>query len=575
MPFAKLLCIPLLFLTLPAVHAATSASTQWQTLSSSDGSAAQARHESGAVQANGKLYLLGGRGMRSVQMYNPDTAVWTEVASMPMELHHFQPVAVGSTIYVIGALTCCYPMEDSVAEIHVFNTSTNTWSIEGSMPASRVRGSAAAVVRNNIIYLLGGNTKGHSGGAVAWFDSYNPATGAWKVLPDAPNKRDHFSGVIVSDYLVAAAGRQTATPNPFKNAVAATDMYDFASKKWLPANAIPTLRAGALAGAAGDEIIVAGGEINTTTVALDTVEAMNVYTREWRSLKPLGTGRHSGGGIVLDGSFHVIAGSLKTGGAPETNIHETLKLDLVASLDFDADGISNIDERNLHGTNPSSADSDSDSLNDKLELTQYGSNPLLADTDGDGIDDGSEVNNWKTDPANADSDGDGLNDFDEAFTYNTSPIAADTDADTLNDREEVLNYQTDPAIKDTDSDGIEDGDEVRAGTDPLIAGDMPSTGGGATQGSTTGSGDPGSDNAAADTGSTATAGTTSGSTAGAGSDGATGPEATSGETATTASAGSSGESSGGSVSLLLLYILICGTMSRKTIERQIHDDTVC
>jgi len=570
MPIAKRLCISLFFLNLSIAEAATPANTAWQTLSSSNGSVAQPRHESGAVVVDGKLYLLGGRGMRSVQMFDPASALWTDLGPMPMELHHFQPVSIGDLIYVIGAHTCCYPTEVSVADIHVFNTNTQTWSINGSLPASRVRGSTAAVVRDNIIYLLGGNTQGHSGGAVAWFDSYNPVTGVWTELPDAPSKRDHFSGVIVSDYLVAAAGRQTAQPNPFKNAVAATDMYDFISEQWVAAEAIPTLRAGALAATAGDEIIVAGGEINTTSVALATVEAMNVYTRQWRNDK-----------------FHVIAGSLSTGGAPETSVHETLQLDLTASLDHDADGLSNIDERQLHGTNPGSADTDSDSLDDNHELIQYASNPLSDDTDGDGINDGAEVTEWNTDPTKPDTDADGLKDFEEAFTFNTNPTKTDTDADNLSDKEEVLDYLTNPLAKDTDADGIDDGDEVNAGTDPLVAdSDDGITVGGSTQGSDTGnSGSVTQGSQSATDGDTEGAGlgTLGGSsgdaTDGQSSDGATGPGLTTVDVtdgsgaADNANPAQGSVSSGGSVSVLLLFIMLVVAAARAgTINRQIHDE---
>jgi len=574
MRIAKLLCLPILCCHLSLTQAATSANTQWQSVLSSDGSVAEARHESGAVIVNGKLYLLGGRAIRAVQMFDPVTSTWTDVGSMPLELHHFQPVAVGDSIYVIGAFTCCYPEEPSIAEIHVFNTTTNTWSINGSMPASRVRGSASAVVRDNIIYLLGGNTLGHSGGAVAWFDSYNPATGDWTVLPDAPTKRDHFSAVIVSDYLVAAAGRQTASPNPFKNAVAATDMYDFSSGEWSSADPIPSLRAGALAAAAGDEIIVAGGEINTSTLAIATVEAMNVYTREWRALKPLGTGRHSGGGVVLDGQFHVVAGSLKAGGAPETSSHETLQLDPIGSQDFDADGLSNIEERGSYGTDPTKADTDLDSLDDKQELTIYASDPLKSDTDADGIDDGAEVNLWNTDPTSADSDADGLNDYDEAFTHNTDPLLKDSDADGLDDKLEVLEYKTDPANKDTDDDGINDGDEVESGTDPLVAnslvanssGDAGSADG-ATEGSTEGISDADSDGTlsgtTSDSAGDSTGGTTEGADEGNASDG--------GSVSSAASDAVSDNASVGSVSLWILFVMLFASALRAPEKRQKYD----
>ena len=70
-----------------------------------------------------------------------------------------------------------------------------------------------------------------------------------------------------------------------------------------------------------------------------------------------------------------------------------------AALDFDLDGLINLDEFNL-GTNIFLDDTDADGIDDADEQT-FGSNPLLPDSDGDGLLDGNEV-----DPqANADGDG--------------------------------------------------------------------------------------------------------------------------------------------------------------------------
>jgi len=383
------MCVLLPFLYSGTLQAQTDASQAWQSVVTADGSTAQARHESAAIEVDGKLYLIGGRALREVQVYDPVASTWTNLGQTPLEIHHFQPVAIGQKIYLIGGLSCCYPSEEIIADIHVFDTQSNTWSIAGEMPASRARGSAGTVVYNNKIYVLGGNTLGHSGGVVAWFDEYDPATQQWIVLPDAPNARDHFGAVLIGDYLVAAAGRQTSQPNPFTNAVLKTDVYDFVENQWVTAGDIPTARAGALSVAAGDEVIIAGGEINTSTTALATVEAMNIYTGEWRALQPMLLGRHSGGGAILNGRFHVTAGSLNTGGAPETDTHEALQIDETTSVDFDSDGLSNTDELRLYGTHPAKPDTDADGVIDSVEI-QMGLNPLDADTDGDGVPDGDE-----------------------------------------------------------------------------------------------------------------------------------------------------------------------------------------
>lgn len=104
-----------------------------------------------------------------------------------------------------------------------------------------------------------------------------------------------------------------------------------------------------------------------------------------------------------------------------------------AQIDSDGDGILDVDETAIYGTNPGSADSDLDGVSDGAELAA-GTNPLVADS-------GAAV----------DSDGDGLSDADEAA------------------------FGTDPGIADSDGDGWLDGDEVNVGTDPLDAGSFPAT----------------------------------------------------------------------------------------------------
>ena len=52
---------------------------------------------------------------------------------------------------------------------------------------------------------------GHTDGHVAWFDAFDPATGEWTRLPDAPRPRDHFQAAIVDGRLLARTGA-TTTP---------------------------------------------------------------------------------------------------------------------------------------------------------------------------------------------------------------------------------------------------------------------------------------------------------------------------------------------------------------------------
>lgn len=136
--------------------------------------------------------------------------------------------------------------------------------------------------------------------------------------------------------------------------------------------------------------------------------------------------------------------------------------------DSDGDGLSDIDEMDIYGTDPNNPDTDNDGLTDGEEVLKYKTKPLVPDTDGDGLIDGDEVKKYKTDPLNPDTDGDGLKDGEEVVKTETDPNNPDTDGDGLTDGEEVFKHKTYPLIKDSDNDGLTDGEEVKTyKTNPL------------------------------------------------------------------------------------------------------------
>jgi hypothetical protein len=304
------------------------ANRNWKSVTTSNGSKPQARHEAGAVMLNGDMYLLAGRAKRRVNRYDLDQNKWTTEGNELTDFSHFQPVAYQGKIYAVGGLTCCFPREELNTHIQIFNPTTKKWSQGGIIPANRRRGGAGAVLYKDKIYLIGGNTKGHDGGAVGWFDEYNPATNTWKTLKTAPNKRDHINVVVVGDRLIVAAGRRTDHPNTFNDVVRETDVYNFKTGKWETNHPdIPTPTAGAMVVAVANEAIVIGGEIGSSGAALSKVQAYNVVSKKWRTLKPLLDGRHSGGAAVLGKAIHVVSGNTTRGGGNETQSHEKLELD--------------------------------------------------------------------------------------------------------------------------------------------------------------------------------------------------------------------------------------------------------
>lgn len=294
--------------------------SKWKSVESKDQSKPVQRHEAAFVRVGKKFYLLGGRSIRPVSIYDTQTANWTIGAKPPIEMHHFQPVVYDNKIYCISAMTGGWPTETPTSHVYIYDPANDTWSKGDEIPKERRRGSTGNVLHNGKIYIACGIKNGHTGDHKNWMDSYDPSTGKWEVLADAPRARDHFQTVLADGKIVALAGRNTGIvkEDPFGGTIAEVDVYDIASNTWktLP-NKIPTKRAGNAAINYKGEILVVGGESTTQEKAHAQVEALNLETNEWRILPSLLEGRHGSGLLEYEGAIYIASGCGNRGGEPE------------------------------------------------------------------------------------------------------------------------------------------------------------------------------------------------------------------------------------------------------------------
>ncbi len=321
-------CIVFLFL-FQSCKTATPDNWQWETIVTNGQPVA--RHEAGFIAYKSKLYLMGGRRINPTSEFDINTNIWASKSPTPIELHHFQPVVLGDAIYIIGAMTGQWPNEKPLDKVIIYYPESDKYVFSHSIPEHRRRGGAGAVVYNNKIYLVGGITKGHMNGYKSWFDEYNPETGEWKVLADAPNTRDHFQAVVVDNKLYAFAGRNTSkiTDQDMALTVSHGNVYNFISNKWETVTnslAIPTERAGNFAFEWNNNVIIGGGESIKQVAAHNEVEAFNTKTNLWSKWPSLNQGRHGSGFAVVGNYVYTASGCGNRGGEPELTTIERLEL---------------------------------------------------------------------------------------------------------------------------------------------------------------------------------------------------------------------------------------------------------
>ncbi len=292
-------------------------SFRWQTVETQG--QPQCRHECAFTACAGKLYLIGGRRIQPVNVYDLKTNQWTNASKPPVEIHHFQPVIRDGKIYLFGVMTGKYPNETPLPNVLIYDPATDAWSQGAEIPEDRRRGSCGVVLHNGKIYMVCGIREGHQGGFVPWLDEYDPVANTWRRLADAPRPRDHFAAVVIEGKIYVAGGRRTSkrTGQVFNLTIPEVDVYDIQTNTWATLTEdLPTQRAGTSTVAWDGKLLVIGGE-SAQKQAHNQVQMYDPAAKKWQVLSPLVRGRHGTGAVVLDGKIYTCAGSGGQGGGPE------------------------------------------------------------------------------------------------------------------------------------------------------------------------------------------------------------------------------------------------------------------
>jgi N-acetylneuraminic acid mutarotase len=173
------------------------------------------------------------------------------------------------------------------------------------MPTARA--SAAAVVKNNIIYVIGGwnNTR------VSNVESYDPATDTWTEETPLLSGQSNLIGGLIGSWIVVADGftdhgdtGDIEGLNPLTNA-------------WRNGTPDPALRDWACGGTIGAELYVAGGYYGP---ALTVTDSFNAVSNTWTRLADIPQTTLGAGSSVYRGKLYCFGGSSTDGGALLNNV---------------------------------------------------------------------------------------------------------------------------------------------------------------------------------------------------------------------------------------------------------------
>ncbi len=311
------------FIVFVPLFAQTGGEWHYETLS---GELGKPRADASFVRVGEYGYLLGGTGKVPIQRYDPRSQRWSNMSTSLDNLHHFQAQEYGGKIYIIGALEGHYLIEVPHKSIYTYDPAADVLTKIGKLPGGRERGSTGLVFHSGKFYLIGGHRAGHrattqngkDAGPVAWVDSYDPVTGQWEQLPDAPHARDHFTAAVANGKIYVAGGGRSqygAAAGLYGDLESAVDVFDPATKRWLGGGEVPAALPRAATSAAtalvDGTLVLAGGKTSNAGNATAATYLLDVATGKWREGKAMIQGRQSAATAVFGSRMYVASGAVE------------------------------------------------------------------------------------------------------------------------------------------------------------------------------------------------------------------------------------------------------------------------
>jgi N-acetylneuraminic acid mutarotase len=249
-----------------------------------------------------------------VQAYDIATDSWSVVAPLPEPLHHVAVTGLEGKLYAVGGFAGPFAQREPVDSLSAYDPALDRWQRRAPLPTPR--GAAAAVVIDGLVYALGGERRGPSGG-VGDYESvtdvavYDPRTDRWEILPPMRYPRNHLHAGAVEGRIYAVGGRDSSDP-----LMSVVEEYDPTTRTWRERAPMPTGRSGGAAALLSGKLYVFGGEGNPDHPlgVFPQVEAYDPATDSWAQLDLMFVPRHGLSAVAVGDRIYLPAGSPVQGG---------------------------------------------------------------------------------------------------------------------------------------------------------------------------------------------------------------------------------------------------------------------
>ncbi len=257
-----------------------------------------------------------------VYIYDPVDDSWIQGASLPEPRHHPYLVSSGEKLFLFGGFVAANGGRWSAStDVLMLDESANRWVKVADL--LHPQSETVAGLIDDKIYLVSGRMPGGERNA-DWNDQididrvqvFDPVTYAISAGPVAPSARNSAAGVVIDGQLYVVGGRVVGEGNQTAN-----EVFDPATQSWETLAPMPNAQGGIAASALDGKLYVFGGEFFGPGGG-GVYEESWVYdpARDaWDRVTSMPVPRHGLGAVTIGGEIYVVAGASQAGGSGTTN----------------------------------------------------------------------------------------------------------------------------------------------------------------------------------------------------------------------------------------------------------------
>ena len=213
----------------------------WETLNSMS----VARAGLASAVLNGKLYVIGGEGLSSVEFFDPLDGKWTAGVDLSSVVYNGTAITINNKIYLVGGVNSS---NQNISQVISFDPSASQWTSKANMPTARH--GMKLVWFENRAWAIGGN----NGIPANKVESYDPATDTWQT-ETLLTAAMQWSVAWVANERIYVGGGFSGT-----SYLNSTEVYDPVTKNWLATGNFPEIKYAADAVVLNEKAYVIAGK---------------------------------------------------------------------------------------------------------------------------------------------------------------------------------------------------------------------------------------------------------------------------------------------------------------------------